>query len=216
MSKKEEKTRKMSKTSEKDNEILAYISDCFEKNGYAPSVRDIQSAFDIKSTSTVHASLARLEKRGLLHKEHGKSRALRVGQNEGAHQGFGENRSIPIVGRVAAGYPIFADENTEGFIDFPIPENEFRYNKYFALRVKGESMINAGILDGDILIVKKTDYAENGAIVVAGIGDEATVKRFYKENGHYRLQPENDRFEPIITDEVFILGTVRASIRYYE
>ena len=200
----------MSKTSEKDNDILAYISDCFEKNGYAPSVRDIQSAFDIKSTSTVHASLARLEKRGLLHKEHGKSRALRV------DQGFGENRRIPIVGRVAAGLPIFADENTDGFIDFPIPEKEYRYNKYFALRVKGESMINAGILNGDILIVKKTDYAENGTIVVAGIGDEATVKRFYKENGHYRLQPENSTMEPIITDEVYILGTVTASVRYYE
>ncbi len=202
----------MSKTSEKDNNILAYISDCFEKNGYAPSVRDIQSAFDIKSTSTVHASLARLEKRGLIHKDHGKSRALRVDQREG----FGENRRIPIVGRVAAGLPIFADENTEGFIEFPIPDKDYRYNKYFALRVKGESMINAGILNGDILIVKKTDYAENGTIVVAGIGDEATVKRFYKENGHYRLQPENSKLEPIITDEVYILGTVTASIRYYE
>ena len=202
----------MSKTSEKDNDILAYISDCFEKNGYAPSVRDIQSAFDIKSTSTVHASLARLEKRGLIHKDHGKSRALRVDQRES----FGENRRIPIVGRVAAGLPIFADENTEGFIEFPIPDKDYRYNKYFALRVKGESMINAGILNGDILIVKKTDYAENGTIVVAGIGDEATVKRFYKENGHYRLQPENSKLEPIITDEVYILGTVTASIRYYE
>lgn len=206
----------MSKTSEKDNEILAYISDCFEKNGYAPSVRDIQSAFNIKSTSTVHASLARLEKRGLLHKERGKSRAIRIDQSDNSSQSFGENRRIPIVGRVAAGTPIFADENTDGFIDFPIPENEYRYNRYFALRVKGESMINAGILNGDILIVKKTDYAENGAIVVAGIGDEATVKRFFKENGHYRLQPENSKMEPIITDEVYILGTVKASVRYYE
>lgn len=205
----------MSKTSEKDNEILAYISDCFEKNGYAPSIRDIRDAFDIKSTSTVHAALMRLEKKGLLRKDHGKSRALRVDQSGDARETLGENKRIPIVGRVAAGLPIFADENTKGYIEFPIPDGDYKYNEYFALRVKGDSMINAGILNGDVLIVKKTSYAENGTIVVAGIGDEATVKRFYKENGHYRLQPENSRLESIITDEVYIIGTVTASIRYY-
>ncbi len=205
----------MSKTTEKDNAILAYISECLEKNGYAPSIRDIRSALGIKSTSTVHASLARLEKKGLLLKEHGKSRALRIDVSDGESENEPDTKRIPIVGRVAAGLPIFADENTEGYIEFPIPDSDYRYNKYFALRVKGESMINAGILNGDILIVKKADYAENGTIVVAGIGDEATVKRFYKENGRYRLQPENNKLEPIITDEVYILGIVVASIRYY-
>ncbi len=201
------------KTSERDSAVLEYIQSRIREDGYAPSVRDIQGALEIKSTSTVHGALLRLEKQGRLHKEQGKSRAITVGEEPSAR---GKREKIPLVGRVTAGIPILAEESLEGYIDFELPEGGAKYGTFFALRVKGESMINAGILDGDIIIVRKTDYAENGEIVVAGIGDEATVKRFFKENGGYRLQPENNTMEPIIADEVYIIGTVVASIRYYE
>ena len=212
------------KTTGRDAEIYKYISDCIKQNGYGPSVRDIQSALNIKSTSTVHAALGRLESEGLIRKEQGKSRTLQL---DGGGIGRGKIKSrtdnngsprtvkLPILGRVAAGLPIFADENIEGYVSFPLSESELKYNKFFALRVQGDSMIDAGILNGDIIIVKKADYADNGTIVVAGVGDEATVKRFYRENGKYRLQPENSEMEPIIVDEAYILGIVTASVRYY-
>lgn len=205
------------KTSERDEAILSYILSRIKEDGYAPSVRDIQSSLGIKSTSTVHGSLARLQKSGRIHKEDGKSRTLTVkGVNVLKRKENSKRKRLPIVGRVTAGMPILAEENLEGYIDFELPEWEAKYGTYFALRVKGESMINAGILDGDIIVVRKTDYAENGRIVVAGIGDEATVKRFYKENGRYRLQPENSEMEPIIADEVYVIGEVVASLRYYK
>lgn len=200
-------------SSGRDAEILEYISDCIRRNGYAPSVRDIQSALGIKSTSTVHASLNRLESAGLIQKEQGKSRTLRL-EDKKIKTGNKTVR-LPILGRVSAGLPVFADEDIEGYVSFPLSESEIKYDRYFALRVKGESMIEAGILDGDILIVRKADYAENGTIVVAGVGDEATVKRFYRENGKYRLQPENSSMKPIIVEQAYILGIVTASIRYY-
>lgn len=200
-------------SSGRDAEILEYISDCIRRNGYAPSVRDIQSALGIKSTSTVHASLNRLESAGLIQKEQGKSRTLRL-EDKKIKTGDKTVR-LPILGRVSAGLPVFADEDIEGYVSFPLLESEIKYDRYFALRVKGESMIEAGILDGDILIVRKADYAENGTIVVAGVGDEATVKRFYRENGKYRLQPENSSMKPIIVEQAYILGIVTASIRYY-
>lgn len=197
----------------RDGEILAYISECIKRNGYGPSVRDIQSALNIKSTSTVHAALSRLESEGLIHKEQGKSRTLRLDTGKSRS----ETRAVrlPILGHVAAGLPVFAEEDIDGYVNFPLSDSEIKYNKFFALRVKGESMIDAGIFNGDILIVRKADYAENGTIVVAGVGDEATVKRFYRENGKYRLQPENSAMQPIIVDEAYILGVVVASIRYY-
>ena len=205
------------KTSERDEAVLQYILRRIKEDGYAPSVRDIQGSLGIKSTSTVHDSLSRLEKQGRIHKEQGKSRTLTVDSMNASHERkTGKGRRLPIVGRVTAGMPILAEENLEGYVDFDIPGRGAKYGTYFALRVKGESMINAGILDGDIIIVRKIDYAENGKIVVAGIGDEATVKRFYKENGRYRLQPENDTMEPIIADEVYIVGEVVASLRYYK
>lgn len=200
-------------SSGRDAEILEYISDCIRRNGYAPSVRDIQSALGIKSTSTVHASLNRLESAGLIQKEQGKSRTLRL-EDKKIKTGDKTVR-LPILGRVSAGLPVFADEDIEGYVSFPLSESEIKYDRYFALRVKGESMIEAGILDGDILIVRKADYAENGTIVVAGVGDEATVKRFYRENGKYRLQPENSSMKSIIVEQAYILGIVTASIRYY-
>ncbi len=197
----------------RDGEILAYISECIKRNGYGPSVRDIQSALNIKSTSTVHAALSRLESEGLIHKEQGKSRTLRLDTGKSRS----ETRAVrlPILGHVAAGLPVFAEEDIDGYVNFTLSDSEIKYNKFFALRVKGESMIDAGIFNGDILIVRKADYAENGTIVVAGVGDEATVKRFYRENGKYRLQPENSAMQPIIVDEAYILGVVVASIRYY-
>lgn len=197
---------------ERDLRILEFIKESIEKNGYAPSVRDIRDEFDIKSTSTVHAALKKLEENGYIRKEQAKSRALSVDTQEKNEQ----SAKIPLLGRVAAGLPILAEENIEGYVDFPLSQSELKYNKYFALRVNGESMINAGILDGDILIVKKASYADNGTIVVAGVDDEATVKRFYRENGHYRLQPENSSMEPIIVDNAYILGIVTASLRFYE
>ncbi len=205
------------KTAERDEVILEYLFKCINENGYSPSVRDIQLSLGIKSTSTVHDSLSRLEKQGRIHRERGKSRALTVDAlNVLEGKNGGKRKRLPIVGRVTAGMPILAEENTEGYIDFEIPEKGSKHGTYFALKVKGESMINAGILDGDIIIVRKTDYAENGKIVVAGIGDEATVKRFYREKGRYRLQPENSEMQPIIADDVYIVGEVVASIRYYK
>ncbi len=202
----------MKKTLKRDSEIFEYISNCIQKNGFSPSVRDIQNALNIKSTSTVHASISRLKEAGLIQKEQSKSRTLRL---ENTPKNEKARLALPILGRVAAGTPIFADENIEGYVDFSLPENEAKYATFFALRVKGESMVNAGIMDGDLLIVRKTNYAPNGAIVVAGVGDDATVKRFFRENGRYRLQPENDSMKPIIVDEAYIIGTVFASVRYY-
>ncbi len=206
------------KTAKRDEHILEFVLSCIKENGYAPSIRDIQTALNIKSTSTVHDALGRLESQGRIHKEQGKSRTLTVsGKISGERKkNVPGKKRIPVIGRVTAGMPILAEENLEGYIDFDIPVSEARYSTYFALKIKGESMINAGILDGDIIVVRKTDYAENGKIVVAGIGDEATVKRFYKENGKYRLQPENDTMEPIIADNVYIVGEVVASLRYYK
>lgn len=200
------------KAFERDGEVLKYIRRRINEDGYAPSVRDIRDALGIKSTSTVHGALLRLEKQGKLRREQGKSRTLTVDGIKGET----DKKRLPLVGRVTAGMPILAEESLEGYIDLEIPEEKAGYGTLFALRVKGESMINAGILDGDIIIVRKTDYVENGRIVVAGMGDEATVKRFYRENGHYRLQPENSNMEPIITDEVYIIGEVVASLRYYK
>ncbi len=198
----------------RDTEIYSYISECINENGYSPTVRDIQTALSIKSTSTVHSALARLERNGYIQKEQGKSRTLRL-ERPSIIKISEQTVKIPLLGRVAAGQPIFADENIEEYISFVLPENEARYNRYFALHVKGESMINAGIMNGDIIIVRKAEYAENGTIVVAGVGDDATVKRFYRENGRFRLQPENSSMEPIIVDEAYIIGIVVASVRYY-
>ncbi len=197
---------------ELEKKIYDYITQIIRRDGYSPSVRDIQNALSIKSTSTVHSYLSRLERKGYIQKETGKSRTLRIENNA-----FDARKSIkvPLLGKVTAGVPITAVENHEGYLDFPALNRSYNSTNLFALRVEGVSMINAGILDGDIVVVKKESYAENGDIVVALIEDEATVKRFYKENGHFRLQPENDALEPIIVDEVSILGKVVSVIRFY-
>lgn len=201
-----------SRFSEKEKAILDYINDTIRREGYSPTVRDIQNALGIKSTSTVHSYLCRLEEKGLIKKDQGKSRSLRV--SEAAPDGRRTVR-VPLLGQVRAGMPILAIENYEGYIDYPLMNRSYGANELFALRVRGDSMIEAGILENDVIVVKKETTANNGDIVVALVEDGMTVKTFYKENGHFRLQPENSALEPIIVDEVYILGRVVASLRFY-
>lgn len=193
----------------RERSVYEYIKSSLSERGFAPSVRDIRDALGFKSTSTVHMYLTRLSDMGLITREGGKSRAIHMDSVASANQ-------VPLVGRVTAGKPILAEEDFEGYINFCASSVGCRAENLFALNVKGESMIDAGILDGDVVIVDKRNYAENGEIVVALIGDEATVKTFYKEGGHYRLQPENKTMEPIIVERVDILGKVVASLRFFD
>lgn len=191
---------------EKAKEIYAYIRSRIEE-GYAPSIREICNALNIASTSTVHRYVNQLVEAGYLDKMDKQNRAIRLHGSA--------SLKVPLVGTVTAGQPITAIENIASYISY-VPEKHHS-GELFALHVRGESMINAGILDGDIVIVEQCETAENGEIVVALVNDdEATVKRFYKENGHYRLQPENDTMEPIIVEEVAVLGRVVALIRYLD
>lgn len=194
--------------SDKDRAVYEHIRQS-AADGIPPTVREICSALGIKSTSTVHRSIQRLVEEGLLEKR---------GENLNRSVTLREDRdslSVPLLGTVTAGKPITAIEDIEGYISF---KTNKRYDgRLFALRVRGDSMINAAILDGDTIVVEQCSSAENGQIVVALVdGSDATVKRFYKENGHYRLQPENDSMQPIILDEVSILGRVVAVIRYID
>lgn len=186
-------------------QILDYIRDRIDE-GLPPSVREICAALDIKSTSTAHKYLQELQERGLIEKGNRLNRAITLPDDRSVR--------VPLLGTVTAGQPILAVEEVEGYI--PLRSHSLRSRDLFALRVRGESMIQAGILDGDIVIIRRTPTAENGDIVVALVEEEATVKRFYKENGHYRLQPENDSMEPIIVDSVVILGRVISLLREYE
>lgn len=196
------------KLTPREQKTLDYIIDTINRKGYSPSVRDIMSAVGYRSTSTVYNCLQKLELFGLIQKEEGKSRTIRV---DGASVGL----KIPVVGRVTAGLPVLAEENYDGYIGFVADSIGYTQSNLFALRVIGESMTGVGIMDGDVVIVNKQDYAENGEIVVALIDDSATVKTFYKEDGGYRLQPENPSMAPIMTDHVQILGRVVASMRLY-
>lgn len=193
--------------SEKDRLVFDFLRERIAE-GYVPSVREICAELGFRSTSTAHRCLERLVEAGLIEKQGGNlNRAIRlVG---------GESRRVPLVGTVTAGQPITAIEHIEDYLSF---KPKKRYDgELFALKVRGESMINAAILDGDTVIVEQTPYADNGEIVVAMTQDgEATVKRFYKEGGHYRLQPENDTMAPIILDEVTVLGRVVAVLRYMD
>ncbi|MBR5547052.1 MAG: transcriptional repressor LexA [Clostridia bacterium] len=191
--------------------ILAYIEKATLQKGYPPSVREICDATGLKSTSTVHGHLIRLEKKGLLYRDSMKPRAISVPAD---HQVYRADLvQVPVVGRVTAGIPITATENIEDYI--ALPQNMIGSGDHFILNVRGESMIEAGILDGDYVIVRKQSTAENGDIVIAMIEDEATVKRYYKENGVFRLQPENATMEPIIVPELTILGKVISLYRFY-
>ncbi len=186
--------------------ILEFIKQEIQNKGYPPSVREICDAVGLKSTSTVHGHLTRLEKRGLIRRDSTKPRAMEVLDDP-----LARGRSVPLVGKVTAGVPILAQENIEEHII--LPQDMVEGEDIFALRVEGESMINAGILDGDYVVVRKQPNAENGEIVVAMIEDEATVKRIYFEKNRVRLQPENPYMEPIYAEEVTVIGKVIALFR---
>lgn len=192
--------------------ILAYIQEEIQIRGYAPSVREIGEAVGLKSTSTVHGHLTRLEKKGLLHRDAMKPRAMGLAKSSPEADTLDISVcQLPIVGRVAAGQPILAEESIEDTMMLPV---EFVGDgEHFILRVRGDSMIQAGIFHDDYIVVRKQQHANNGEIVVALVEDEATVKRYFKENGHFRLQPENDAMEPIIVPSVTILGKVTSLLR---
>lgn len=196
----------MKKMDLKQQQCLEFIKEYFDERGVAPTVREIETAMDYHSPSSAQYMLNSLEKAGYIERDPLMKRTVRI-------KGFDTKAyHVPLVGTVTAGQPILAVESIEDYIPVPVKN---KGKNMFALKVRGDSMINAGILDGDMVIVEKTPVASNGEIVVALIGDEATVKRFYKEKGHFRLQPENDIYEPIIVDEVSILGKVNMVIRKY-
>lgn len=199
----------MKKLTQTQQKVFDFLQERAQ-DGVPPSVREIGAAVGLKSTSSVHNVLKALESAGYISRDPMLKRCIRI---EGTNSAADPVIHVPLVGTVTAGMPILAVEQIEGYIPYGGPIS--RDKPLFALKVRGESMINAAILDGDIVIAEKTPVARNGEIVVALIGDEATVKRFYAENGHVRLQPENDDFEPIICPECIILGKVVAVMRYY-
>ncbi|MCI9378702.1 MAG: transcriptional repressor LexA [Eubacterium sp.] len=196
----------------KQSEILEYIKKEILNKGYPPSVREICEAVQLKSTSSVHSHLETLEKNGYIRRDPTKPRAIEI-TDDMFNLTRREVVNVPILGRVAAGQPILATENIENY--FPIPTEFVPNQEVFMLCVKGDSMINAGIFDGDKILVRKQPDASNGDMIVALLDDSATVKIYYKENGHCRLQPENDTMEPIIVDEVSILGVVFGVFRLF-
>ena len=198
------------KISAKQKEILEYIKQSILSHGYPPAVREICEAVHLKSTSSVHSHLETLEKNGYIRRDPSKPRAIEI-IDDNFNLTRREVVNVPLIGQVAAGQPLLAVENITGY--FPIPAEFIPKEEVFMLNVKGESMVNAGIYDGDQIIVKQQSTASNGEIVVALVDDSATVKRFYKENGHIRLQPENDFMEPIIVDSCEIIGKVIGLIR---
>lgn len=200
------------KISEKQREILEYIKQEILQKGYPPAVREICEAVNLKSTSSVHSHLETLEKNGYIRRDPTKPRAIEILDDD-----FNLTRrevvNVPIIGEVAAGEPILAEQNIVDY--FPIPTEFMPNAETFLLKVKGESMVNAGILNGDSVLVQRQPDASNGDMVVALVGDSATVKTFYKEDGHYRLQPENDSMDPIIVDHCEILGKVFGVFRFF-
>lgn len=201
------------KISPKQTEILEYIKNEIINRGFPPTVRDICDAVNLKSTSSVHSHLETLERNGYIRRDPTKPRAIEI-VDDNFNLTRRELVNVPVVGRVAAGEPILAVENVENY--FPIPAEFMPNSQTFMLNVKGESMVNAGILDGDQILVQQQSTAENGEIVVALIDDSATVKTFYKEDGHYRLQPENDHMDPIIVNgDLQILGKVIGVFRFF-
>ncbi len=200
------------KITPKQQEILEYIKKEILNRGYPPAVREICEAVKLKSTSSVHAHLETLEKNGYIRRDPTKPRAIEI-VDDAFHLLRTEMVNVPIIGKVAAGQPILATENIESY--FPIPVEFMPNTDCFMLKVQGESMINAGILNGDTILVEKQSTARNGDMVVALVEDSATVKTFYKEDGYYRLQPENDSMDPIIVKDVSILGKVFGVFRFF-
>lgn len=195
---------------DKQQQILSFIESHTREKGYPPTIREICTAVGLNSPSTVHGYLSRLEKAGYIIKDPSSSRGIRLASHKNSASVVEADSSsileVPVIGTVSAGQPIFAEENVER--TFPLPLDFARGSDIFMLKIRGNSMINAGILNGDYVIIKSQSTAANGDIVAALIEDSATVKTFYKENGHYRLQPENDELAPIITDSVSIIGKV--------
>ena len=200
------------KISDKQREILEFIKSEILHRGYPPAVRDICEAVHLKSTSSVHSHLETLEKNGYIRRDPTKPRAIEI-MDDTFNLLRREVVNVPVLGRVAAGEPLFAQENIESY--FPIPAEYMPNQEAFILQVKGDSMVNAGILDGDHIMVKSQPTADNGDVVVALIDDSATVKTFYREDDHIRLQPENDTMEPIIVDDCKILGKVYGVFRLF-
>ena len=200
------------KITEKQSQILEYIKSEILNKGYPPSVRDICQAVNLKSTSSVHSHLETLEKNGYIRRDPTKPRTIEI-IDDNFNLVRREVVNVPMVGTVAAGQPILAIENIDNY--FPIPSEYMPNEETFMLKVKGESMINAGILDGDNILVKRQNTAKNGDMVVALVEDSATVKTFYKESGHIRLQPENDYMDPIILPDVEIIGKVFGVFRFF-
>jgi len=193
----------------KEKEVYEFIKKQIEKEGYPPSVREICAAVGLSSPSTVQRYINSLEEKGFIVKGGSKKRAISLPKSENEE----ENISVPVVGTVAAGQPILAEENIESY--FPLPVSYVKNHDMFMLKVRGDSMIQAGILDGDYVIVESCNDAQNGQIVVALLDDSATVKTLYKEKDHLRLQPENDALSPIITKDAKILGKVSGVFRKY-
>lgn len=193
------------KISAKQQEILDYIKEEILKRGYPPAVREICEAVNLRSTSSVHSHLETLEKNGYIRRDPTKPRAIEI-CDDNFQMVRTEMVSLPVVGQVAAGTPILAEENIDSY--FPVPAELVPQGESFVLKVKGDSMINVGIFNGDQIFVNACNTAHNGDMVVALIDDSATVKTFYKEDGHIRLQPENDTMDPIIVDDCQILGKV--------
>ena len=198
---------------DKQREILEYIKKEILNRGYPPTVRDICEAVNLKSTSSVHSHLETLEKNGYIRRDPTKPRAIEI-VDDNFNLTRREFANVPLIGQVAAGQPLLAVENIESY--FPIPTEFMPNAESFMLKVKGESMINAGIFDGDNILVEKWDNVHNGDIVVALIDDSATVKTFYKEDGHIRLQPENDTMDPIIVPDCKIVGKVFGVFRFWK
>ena len=204
--------------SSRQQEILAYVNAHVDEHGYPPTVREIGQAVGLTSPSTVHAHLEKLERAGLIRRDATKPRALEVIEGGRSRRGAvvelappSHSTVLPLVGEVAAGSPVVAEDRVEDYLTVP---DQLAPDADFVLTVKGDSMINAGILDGDLVVVRKQADARNGEIVVALVGDEdATVKRFFRDGGRVRLQPENDALDPMYPDEVQILGTVKAVLR---
>lgn len=195
----------MPKRTNMTDQIYEYLQKVIPEQGYAPSVREICEAVGLKSPSTVHFHLKRLQERGLIEKGDFKGRAIVLARD-------GERNRIPVVGDVAAGAPIFADEHIDDYLTFDCGGQE---DQYFALRVRGESMLNAGILPGDLVVVHRQQMAQNGEIVVALLGEEATVKRLQRRNGEIWLLPENEAYQPIDGTHASVLGKVTAVVRQY-
>ena len=209
----------MKKSEQRQNDILAFMKKTIAAKGYSPTVREICAALEIKSTSTVHSDIKVLEDKGLVKKDPAKPRTVLPVENEyvKAAEVSYDTVALPVIGRVAAGEPIFAEQNIVD--EMPIPARFVGNGNNFILTVHGDSMVNVGINDGDYLIVQESHEASNGEIVVALVNDDyetgATVKRFFKEADHIRLQPENDYMDPIIARDVTVVGKVKGVFRYF-